>query len=302
MKCRNPYIKDGMPFGCGQCMPCRVDKSRIWTHRILLESKLYSDNAFVTLTYNEDTMPRLDDGRGILVFKDMQDWLKRFRKEVDLKFGRKIRFFGVGEYGDQSWRPHFHLILFNYPNCLYGQSRYSSICKNCCVYCDLVRDTWRRGNVLVAECSDATASYTAGYVTKKMTSVDDPRLKGLPPEDMRCSKRPGIGHDAMWDVASSLLQFSLDETEVDVPSSLRHGKNRVMPIGRYLQRSLRKMVGKEPNAPKEVHDSIKEELSPLREAAFDASLSFKKVIIASADAAVEQMEVKRRIFRVRRKI
>ena len=195
MKCRNPYIKDGMPFGCGQCMPCRVDKSRIWTHRILLESKLYSD------------------------------------KEVDLKFGRKIRFFGVGEYGDQSWRPHFHLILFNYPNCMYGQSRYSSVCKNCCVYCDLVRDTWRRGNVLVAECSDATASYTAGYVTKKMTSVHDPRLNGLPPEDMRCSKRPGIGHDAVWDVASSLVQVSRDETEVDVPATLRHGKNRVMPTG-----------------------------------------------------------------------
>ena len=136
MECRNPFLRDGMAFGCGQCMPCRVNKKRIWTHRILLESYEYTDNVMITLTYDDEHMPRLDDGRGILVPKDLQSWLKRFRKAIE---PQRIRYFGVGEYGDESWRPHYHVIVFNYPNCAFGLSRYGKTRVNCCVACDTVR-------------------------------------------------------------------------------------------------------------------------------------------------------------------
>ena len=132
MKCRNPYLNNGMAYGCGQCMPCRLNKKRIWTHRIMLESYEYSDNTMVTLTYDDEHLPRLDDGRGTLVPKDFQDWLKRFRKAVE---PRRVRYFGVGEYGDQLWRPHYHVILFNYPTCSFGLSRYSKTRVSCCSFC-----------------------------------------------------------------------------------------------------------------------------------------------------------------------
>lgn len=303
MKCRNPFIKDGSAYGCGQCLPCRVDKSRIWTHRIMLEAALHSDNAFVTLTYDDDHMPVVDrrpgpsqDLRGALVPKEMQDWLKRIRKAVEPV---KLRYFGVGEYGDDSWRPHFHLALFGFASCQYGRSRYSKIFRNCCVNCDLVRDTWGRGMVLLGDLNESSAQYVSGYVTKKMTAKDDIRLKGLHPEFARMSLKPGIGADAMWDVASTLLQFNLDETQVDVPSTLRHGK-RIFPLGRYLQRRLRKNVGKEEAAPQEVLDRIKAELQPLRDSAFENSRSFKKEIVKAADQAVANMEAKRAIFKQRK--
>lgn len=266
----------------------------------MLESAQWSDNCFVTLTYDDEKMPRLEDGRGILVRKELQDWLKRFRTEYARRFdGRKLRFYGVGEYGDTTWRPHFHLALFNVPNCLYGYSRYSMGSKNCCYICDMVRDTWARGNILVAELNTNSAQYVCGYVTKKMTSKDDPRLKGLPPEFPAMSLRPGIGGDAMWEVADTLMKFGLDESESDVPSTLRHG-SRVLPLGRYLTKRLRKMVGKDEKAPQETLDKLKAELQPLRDAAFENSRSLKKEVIKAGDQAVKNMEARSKIFKQRK--
>lgn len=265
----------------------------------MLEAKLHSDNAFVTLTYDDEHMPRSTDGRGILLKKDMQDWLKRIRKAYDNATGRKLRFYGVGEYGDTTWRPHFHLALFNFPNCRYGKSTYSKVTRNCCVVCDMVRDTWSNGNVLVAELNTNTAQYVCGYVTKKMTSKDDVRLDGRPPEFARMSLRPGIGGDAMWDVASTVLTFDLETPEGDVPSSLRHG-TRSLPLGRYLQKRLRKMVGRDEKAPEAVLDKLRAELHPLREAAFDASLPLAKEIVKAADQEVLNMESRQQLFGQRR--
>ena len=42
---------------------------------------------------------------------------------------------------------------------------------------------------------------------QKMTAKDDPRLSGRPPEFCRMSLKPGIGADAMWDVASDFRRF-----------------------------------------------------------------------------------------------
>ena len=268
----------------------------------MLEVNQYSDNAFITLTYDDDKMPRSEDGRGILVRKDMQDWLKRIRWEFD-KFsgGRKLRYFGVGEYGDTSWRPHFHLALFNFPTCLYGRSRYSRSIKNCCTYCDMVRDTWGRGNILVGDLSTESAQYVCGYVTKKMTAKDDFRLKGLPPEFSAMSLRPGIGGDAMWEVADTVMKYNLETPEGDVPSSLMHG-TRKLPLGNYLTKRLRKMVGRDEKAPQGVLDKIKSELQPLRESAFDASRPLKEEIVKANDQAVKNMEARQKIFKQRKQL
>ena len=38
---------------CGQCMACRLNKSRDWATRCVLEAKMHKDNCFVTLTYKD---------------------------------------------------------------------------------------------------------------------------------------------------------------------------------------------------------------------------------------------------------
>lgn len=154
------------------------------------------------------------------------------------------------------------------------------------------------GDVDLGEVNTESAQYVAQYTTKKMTAKEDSRLLGRHPEFARMSLKPGIGADFMPDVASSLLEFNLVEKQGDVPSSLRHG-SRIMPLGRYLRRQLRKQVGMDEKAPQSTLDQAKERLQPLREVAFETSQSFKKVVVEAADEKVRQMENRNRIFKKR---
>lgn len=300
MLCRNPFISRQGVFGCGQCMPCRITKRREWTHRIMLESVLYADNAFLTLTYSDLTAPMyLDRSNGALLGTlfppDVQNWLKRFRK---LMSPLQFRFFAIGEYGEKTERPHYHVALFGYPTCQYMGSRYKYY-KDCCINCDRVRDSWGFGNVHLGTLETNSAGYIAGYVTKKMTSTDDIRLNGRHPEFSRSSNRGGgIGIGMMDEVASEFLALNLDVSEADVPSALRHG-SRILPLGRYLKRELRKRVGRSPDAPPSVLQKIELELSPLREAAFNRSASLKEEVIKAADGKVASIEARQKIFKKR---
>lgn len=50
---------DGTPvkvihIPCGQCIGCRLDRSRDWAIRCVCEADMYRKNCFVTLTYDEE--------------------------------------------------------------------------------------------------------------------------------------------------------------------------------------------------------------------------------------------------------
>lgn len=260
----------------------------------MLESLLNEDNSFLTLTYEDTRIENSSTGFPTLNPTHLKNWLKRFRKEIS---PLKIRYYAVGEYGDQTQRPHYHVALFNYPTCRFGRTRHSRVGhKVCCAQCEMVYQTWGYGNIDLGGLSAESAAYVAGYVTKKMTSKLDHRLNGRYPEFARMSLKPGIGGDFMHDVASSLMEFNLEDRMDDVPSSLRHG-SRVLPLGRYLRRRLRKFMGWQEDAPQATLDQMAEELRSLRESAFDNSRSFKSEIIQAADNKVLQMETKNRIYK-----
>lgn len=250
---------DGKAFGCGQCLPCRINRRRIWANRITLEASQYKDNTFMTLTYSDENLPpeMSLDPLALTLF------LKRLRKWYDTQYGKKLRYYGVGEYGDQSQRPHYHLAVFGFPNCERGRTvqRRNS---GCCTYCDTVSNLWGFGRVELAPLEPGSASYVAGYVTKKLTAKDDPRLEGRHPEFARMSNRPGIGAGVMDDIASGIMELELEFD--DVPEVIRVGK-RKYPLGRYLRRNLRKKLGRDEKTPETVQTEIQEKLRPLREIA-----------------------------------
>ena len=292
MQCANPYVSVGLAFGCGQCMPCRYNRRRIWATRITVEAAQYKDNAFVTCTYRWNYPP------ASLAPRDMQLFIKRLRKAYHDLTGRKFRFFGVGEYGDGSGHPHYHYMLFNFPTCAYRRSRYSARVVNCCVWCDMVRDAWGKGFVFLGECENDSAGYIAGYVTKKMTAVDDPWLQGRHPEFARMSLKPGIGAGAVFDVAHTLLSYqnTLD-TMSDVPGELRIGAKR-MPIGRYLHQRLRVAVGRDAKAPDCKVQEIQAQLLPVRLAAKadNVNPSFKARVIEMGEGKRAAAKSRRQIF------
>lgn len=222
-------------YGCGQCMPCRLNRRRIWTHRILLEALVHERSSFVTLTYSDDNLPE----GGSLRPRDLQLFLKRLRKRGS------VRFFGVGEYGDQSFRPHYHVALFGYPVCSRGRTMHLN--QRCCDVCAVLKADWQLGGIDSGDLTLDSAQYIAGYVTKKMTSVDDVRLSGRYPEFARMSLRPGVGAVAIPDVAAA-LSGEIGQREIansgDVPSVLSHGRRR-LPLGRYMREVLRRSLNVE---------------------------------------------------------
>ena len=239
MLCKQPF--NG--FGCGQCLPCRINMRRIWSSRISLEASLYDprNTSFLTLTYPDEFLPLLPSGLPTLRPKHLQLFWKRFRKA--LGSSTSIRYYAVGEYGDLSQRPHYHAALFGF-SCAGKIQRLETGLRCFCERCELVRKAWQQGNITVDELNDTTAAYIAGYVVKKMTSHDDSRLNGRHPEFSRMSQ--GIARGAVGTICDALRsEFGYKAFQFgDVPASLNRGTDRV-PLGRYLRRKIREDVGLE---------------------------------------------------------
>ena len=84
------------------------------------------------------------------------------------------------------------------------------------------------------------------------------------------SSVPGIGRNALYDVARALRLHKLDDELDDVPNRLRHAA-RKFPLGRYLMHNLREMVGRDEKAPEIALAKIREEMQPLYDRAVEAS-------------------------------
>lgn len=178
---------------CGQCIECRLAYARNWAVRLEHENQLHDQSAFLTLTYDDEHLRFTDGGLPTLCYKDMQSFIKRLRKRIQ---GVKIRFFYSGEYGETTFRPHFHLILFGWwPD----DAKYLKKSSDYSIYTSaLLDDCWRQGYVWIGRNSFDTFAYVAGYVLKKFRGSKEDREKwyrGREPERSVMSRRPGIALD-----------------------------------------------------------------------------------------------------------
>lgn len=297
MICCKPYVQGVHAFPCGQCPPCRINRAKTWSHRIYLESLKHAESSFVTLTYSPEFLPVLPsrmDGLATLRPLDLTLFLKRLRKALG---HTRIRYFAVGEYGDNTYRPHYHLAVFGI-----GPS-----------YAGVVDRSWNMGHTMVGELNEATSKYIGGYVTKKIAVKDDEfKARGLHPEFARMSNRPGIGALAIPDIAASLLAVENGRCVAlmdDVPTSLLMGR-KSFPLGRYLRRKLRAELGLPPGAPAEVLAQWEAEMRLVLETEFGpASHSnpwtrerIKNYLIESSANKVLNIESRFNLFKQKRSI
>ena len=196
------YLTEWIEIPCGKCIGCRLNYSRIWADRCMAEAKEHKSNYFVTLTYDNDNVPITEyiDNDGTynkimsLKKRDVQLFMKRLRKNYS--YDNKIRFFLAGEYGTDTARPHYHLILFGlilddlvlYKRTSTGFNLYNS---------DFLNATWKKGHVVVADVTWETCAYTARYIMKKQKGsgskiYDDLNIE---PEFTLMSRKPGIARD-----------------------------------------------------------------------------------------------------------
>lgn len=212
---------------------------------MLLESYLHPWTAFCTLTYSDDHLPP----NGSLVPEHAKAFLRRLQYRLNpLKF----RYFIVGEYGEETWRPHYHAILFNV-QC--DPSHYERV-NNKRMYAGSkdIWEAWSMGGTQTYPASKELIQYTAGYVTKKLTKEEDERLcrvdqygekVWLAPEFARMSRKPGIGFAAVSAIARSLndgVGAALVAGLGDAPNELRVGSSR-FSLGRYLRDKIAAELG-----------------------------------------------------------
>jgi len=152
-----PYT--GLQVPCGICILCREEQSRQAAVRITHEATCHDESSFLTLTYSDDNIP----AHGSLDYRHLTLFNKRLRKHLG-----SLRYYAVGEYGDKTLRPHYHMCVFGHaftenriivtkePNLLWEQ--------------EWLTRCWGLGRVRVGALSFETARYTASYVTKKLRS------------------------------------------------------------------------------------------------------------------------------------
>lgn len=241
MLCKDPRTYPTAPGGllpCGQCHGCKFNRRRDWSTRLILETQYHAESCWLTLTYNDENLPydRVDPRSGVhyglpdrpTVWRgDYQNFFKRLREYVDYQ---PFKYFIAAEYGDKSWRPHYHA-------CIYGLG-------------PSLKNTFRRawatgysernvqpiGNIYVGSLTWDSCQYTAGYTVKKLTSPADPRLDGRYPEFGQPSK--GMALDVVDDIIAYMHQFGINS----IPSELTR-QGRSLPVPRYIKNKLRERLG-----------------------------------------------------------
>lgn len=155
---RADYVRE-LALPCGQCIGCRLKRSSDWATRCLHEASLHEENAFLTLTYDEDHVPV----QGQLVYPHFQDFMKRLRYRI----GKPLRFYMCGEYGEHFDRPHYHAILFGHAflsdRVLLKRSSQGSLYSS-----GLLDSVWKHGMCSIGDVTFDSAAYVARYVIKKV--------------------------------------------------------------------------------------------------------------------------------------
>lgn len=264
--------------------------------RQFLESLAHKENCFVTLTYNDEHLP-VDRQ---LEPRTLQLFIKRLRNRIA---PTRIRFFAVGEYGEASERPHYHLSLFG----VSGHSVFN-VGGRRFTLAEAVAECWSDdrgpiGFVQVAEFNELTAQYVSGYVTKKLYNRKAGRSYAVP-EFARMSNRPGIGAPAMQTIARALYGSNLVEHGGDVPHQLKVGA-RTINLGRYLLRKLRDEVGIPDEVQKEIRDEKGMERSAELLALFlrsEGASTFKSSYLEDIEGRLAKVEARSLIYRKRSKL
>jgi hypothetical protein len=216
-----------------------------------MESMMHSDSIFVTLTYNDDFLPE-----NCSVDKyEVKTFIKRLRERI---LPRKIRYYCVGEYGDTSHRPHYHIIIF-------GMALFEK---------EAIEKAWswqgyQMGHIMIGDVNFSSARYVTGYIQKCLKKLDPYNEKKYPwmlraninnknpvrrsPEFVTTSNRKGgLGIKFAYKIADEMKKNKINPYKVGM---IRIGK-KLCPVGRYLRTKMLERMGLDYYEIKKINNTI----------------------------------------------
>lgn len=130
------------------------------------------------------------DKLGLIYYKDFQDFTKRLRINLERRYGKglfNLDFFATSEYGENHYRPHFHVLVFAERQ-IFGKDTYSRLHAAIC-------DSWLFASRDELANSIELALDAAAYVSSYVNSPADlpqvfPRLSKA---KHSCSRFLGVG-------------------------------------------------------------------------------------------------------------
>lgn len=175
---------------CGKCYTCREAFVRSKAQQAYAEFlSAPTKPLFCTLTYEDVNLPigpKFSAVRSgvhpgvhpVLRYEHFRQFIRELRRDFP-----KVRFFGCGEYGPSTSRPHYHLVLYSgYPEGIDLFDVRESLLKY-----------WRRGFVQVDFAVEKHFDYVASYVCKKSVETNSEMLPSAMPF-VSGSKSPPLGY------------------------------------------------------------------------------------------------------------
>jgi hypothetical protein len=147
--------KKRVPVGCGKCMECKKQKSREWQVRLSEEIRDNKNGKFVTLTFSDEELQKIDDK----IDKEVQGYnrdnaicsyaVRHFTENWRKTHKKTIRHWLVTEIGGtRSERIHLHGILFTDNE-------------------EEIKKKWKYGFVYIGEfVNEKTINYIIKYINK----------------------------------------------------------------------------------------------------------------------------------------
>lgn len=160
---KKPFpLAKGFNLPCGQCIGCRLKYSQEWAVRLMHENQMHEESCFITLTMDDQYLFTRENPSS-LDKTEFQRFMKRLRKH----YGKKIRYFHCGEYGEKNNRPHYHAILYGVD---FADKELFKVREEIRLYVsETLAKLWPYGFSTIGEVTFESCAYVARYVTKKVT-------------------------------------------------------------------------------------------------------------------------------------
>lgn len=256
MDCTSPIYINGDTFPCGKCLNCRARSRQEWVFRLRMEYAACDFGLFVTLTYNDETLP--PDGVSV---RDCQLFLKRLRKHYK---SNTLRYYLCSEYGDHTERWHYHALLF-----FKGLDRKDM--KN--IY-DTIEAAWSNGFCYFGDIEEGSIVYVTKYC-----------LKGsfVPPgknDNFRILSKMNGG------IGANYIELNKDYhlPKLDKPR-LVHYQGKTAPMPRYYRNKLMQQLGDDLEDVKIMYQISVKEARDKREKDIRSDFNYKYPNLATDDHA-----------------
>lgn len=183
-----PSVFDAVTFTaqltvpCRSCTACLLEDARHWAIRICGEASFWANPIFATLTYDDEHCPFE------LQLDHWQNFAKKWRRDIG-----KMRFFHAGEYGGETFRPHYHAAIFtdHYfadSKTLKKTKRGDTLWKSA-----ELSALWPHGFINYGELNFNSAGYIARYTLAKKGGPARHEWRNIKQPYVTMSRNPGIG-------------------------------------------------------------------------------------------------------------